>query len=197
MSLTYVALLRGINVGGKNKLPMQDLVEMFVEAGCDNVRSFIQSGNVIFSAAPGAPERLPSLISTRISERFGYKIPLILRTAEQVGDVISNNPFLNAGVAEEQLHVLFLAHLPASRRIQDLDPDRSPPDAFKVRGQEIYLRLPDGAARTKLTNQYFDSKLRTTSTGRNWRTVTKLFELMEGQGFPNSATEARKHRDER
>jgi len=197
MSVTYVALLRGINVGGKNKLPMEDLIEMFVEAGCGNVRTYIQSGNVIFSAAPGGSARLPSLIATRISKRFGYKIPLVLRTAEQMGDVISSNPFLNAGVAEEQLHVLFLADLPASRRIQDLHLDRSPPDAFKVRGQEIYLRLPDGAARTKLTNQYFDSKLRTTSTGRNWRTVTRLFELMEGQGFPNSAAEARKHKDER
>jgi uncharacterized protein (DUF1697 family) len=88
--------------------------------------------------------------------------------------------FFKAGVAEKELYVLFLADLPALRCIQDLDPDRSPPDAFKVRGREIYLRLPNGAARTKLTNQYFDSKLRTVSTARNWRTVTKLFELMEG-----------------
>ncbi len=143
------------------------------------MRSFIQSGNVIFSAAPGAPERLPSLISTRISKRFGYRIQLILRTAEQMGNVISNNPFLKAGAAEKELYVLFLADLPASRSVRDLDPDRSPPDAFNVRGQEIYLRLPNGGARTKLTNQYFDSKLRTTSTARNWRTVTKVFDLME------------------
>jgi uncharacterized protein (DUF1697 family) len=180
MSATYVALLRGINVGGKNKLSMQDLVEMFVKAGCDNVRSFIQSGNVIFSAAPGAPERLPSLISTRITKRFGYKIPLVVRSAEQVGKVLSDNPFLKPGVAEEELRVLFLADMPASQRVENLDPNRSPPDAFKVRGQEIYLRLPNGAGRTKLTNQYFDSKLGTTSTSRNWRTVTKLFELMKG-----------------
>jgi len=197
MSVTYVALLRGINVGGKNKLPMKDLVEMFVEAGCGNVRTYIQSGNVIFSAAPGASARLPDLIAARISKRFGYKIASVLRTAEQIGKVISNNPFLNAGVTEEKLYVLFLAGLPASRRIEELDPDRSPPDAFKVRGQEIYLRLPNGAGRTKLTNQYFDSKLGTTSTARNWRTVTRLFELMEGQGLANSATEARKQRNKR
>jgi uncharacterized protein (DUF1697 family) len=170
---------------------------MFAEAGCDNVRTYIQSGNVIFNATPVVSARLHGPIATRISKSFGYKIPLVLRTAEQMGDVISNNPFLNAGAAEKELHVLFLADLPASRRVEDLDPDRSPPDAFKVRGQEIYLRLPNGAGRTKLTNQYFDWKLRTTSTGRNWRTMTKLFELMEGQGFPNSAAEARKHKDER
>jgi uncharacterized protein (DUF1697 family) len=159
---------------------MEDLIEMFVQAGCGSVRTYIQSGNVIFCAAPSVSAALPSRIATRISKRFGYKIPLVLRTARQIGYVISKNPFLSAGVAEEELHVLFLGDLPASRLIEALDPDRSPPDTFEVRGQEIYLRLPNGMARTKLTNQYFDSKLRTTSTARNWRTVTKLFELMEG-----------------
>jgi len=178
MPAIHVALLRGINVGGKNKRPMKDLVEMFVEVGCADVRNFIQSGNVIFSAAPALSARLPSLISAQIAKRFGYKIPVVLRTSEQLGKVIRNNPFLKTGVADEELHVLFLADMPASRNVEDLDPDRSPPDSFEVRGQEVYLRLPNGAARTKLTNQYFDSKLATTSTGRNWRTVTKLFELM-------------------
>ena len=180
MPITSVALLRAINLGGKNKLPMEDLIEMFVQAGCGNVRTYIQSGNVIFSAAKGASARLPGLIAAQISNRFGFKVPVVLRTAEQMGNVISNNPFLNRGVAEEELHVLFLADLPAPPCVQDLDPDRSPPDAFEFRGQEVYLRLPNGVGRTKLTNQYFDSKLRTTSTGRNWRTVTKLFELMRG-----------------
>jgi uncharacterized protein (DUF1697 family) len=179
MPVTHVALLRGINVGGKNKLPMKDLVEMFVEAGCGDVRSYIQSGNVIFSAAPALSARLPNLISAQVAKRFGYKIPVVLRTSEQLGKVIRNNPFLKTGVAEEELHVLFLADVPASRNVEDLDPDRSTPDAFQVRGQEVYLRLPNGVANTKLTNQYFDAKLATTSTGRNWRTVTKLFELMK------------------
>jgi uncharacterized protein (DUF1697 family) len=93
---------------------------------------------------------------------------------------VANNPFLAAGAADETLHVLFLADPPSPRRVADLDPDRSPPDAFVVLGQEVYLRLPHGAARTKLTNAYFDARLATTSTGRNWRTVTKLLALMEG-----------------
>jgi uncharacterized protein (DUF1697 family) len=177
--LTYVALLRGINVGGKNKVPIKDLTEVFLEARCSEVRTYIQSGNVIFNSSSGLAQRLPLLITARIRERFGYTIPVVLRTVGQLGKVVRTNPFLRAGVAENELHVLFLADLPASRRVEDLDPDRSPPDTFQVLGQEVYLRLPNGAARTKLTNQYFDSKLATTSTGRNWRTVTKLFELME------------------
>jgi uncharacterized protein (DUF1697 family) len=173
----YVALLRGVNVGGKNKLPMKDLIEVFVEAGCDNVRTYIQSGNVVFSASAKLAARLPGLAAAQIAKRFGYKTPVVLRTSEQLSDVIRKNPFLKLGAAEETLHVLFLADMPGSGRVDALDPDRSPPDTFLVRGQEVYLQLPNGAARSKLTNAYFDSKLVTTSTGRNWRTVNKLLEL--------------------
>lgn len=180
--VTYLALLRGINVGGKNKLPMRDLRDTFVEAGCDDVRTYIQSGNVIFRAAPSVAAELPVLIATRIAERFGYRTPVLLRTAEQLQDVLLNNPFLAMGAAEETLHVLFLADLPSADRVADLDPDRSPPDRFIVQGQEVYLQLPRGVANSKLTNAYFDSKLATTSTGRNWRTVTTLHDLMKGDG---------------
>jgi uncharacterized protein (DUF1697 family) len=178
MPLTHLALLRGINLGAKNKLPMKDLGEMFASAGCGKVRTFIQSGNVIFVAAPGRADRMPDLIRGQIAKHFGYQVPIVLRTTEQLANVIRNNPFLKAGVAEQELHVLFLGDLPAPRAVQSLDPDRSPPDEFRIAGREIYLRLPNGVGRSKLNNQYFDSRLGTISTGRNWRTVTKLFELM-------------------
>ena len=180
MSETYVALLRGINVGGKNKLPMKDLAEIFVEAGCDGVRTYIQSGNVIFRASSSVASELSVRVTARIAERFGIRAPVQTRTAEQLRDVVFNNPFLLAGEAEETLHVMFLADLPSQRRVDDLDPDRSPPDRFIVQGREVFLQLPNGVANSKLTNDYFDSKLATTSTGRNWRTVTKLLELIEG-----------------
>lgn len=180
MSETYLALLRGINVGGKNKLPMNDLRDLFAAAGCRDVRTYIQSGNVLFRADAAALAPLPGIITARIAERFGYRAPVVLRTAGEIGAVIRHNPFIAAGAAEETLHVLFLAGEPDARNVAALDPDRSPPDAFVVRGKEIYLHLPNGAGRTKLTNGYFDAKLATTSTGRNWRTVTTLFALMEG-----------------
>ena len=180
MSTRYLALLRGINVGGKNKLPMKDVVELFVEAGCRDVRTYIQSGNVLFTADPHAVASLPKGVSARIAERFGYHVPVVVRTATQLDEVVHGNPFIERGVAEDALHVLFLADRPDARRVAALDPDRSPPDAFVVRGQEVYLWLPNGAGRTKLTTDYFDAALATISTGRNWRTVTKLFELMDG-----------------
>ena len=171
-----LALLRGINVGGRNTLPMRDLAGMFEEAGCGNVRTFIQSGNVIFTSTAGVSKRLAGVVSSRIEERFGYQVRVILRTAQQLRDVISNNPFAHA---EDILHVMFLADRPGPANIAALDPHRSSPDRFIVSGQEIYLHLPNGMARSKLTNAWFDSALRTVSTVRNWRTVTKLLALME------------------
>jgi uncharacterized protein (DUF1697 family) len=180
MPATYVALLRGINVGGKNPLPMKALAEEFVAVGCEHVRTFIQSGNVIFSAPPGKDEgELARLLCERLAERFSYTAALVLRTAEELRAAIATNPYLALGAPEETLHVMFLTATPDTARVEKLDPDRSPGDEYRVIGREIYLHLPNGMARTKLTNAYFDSKLDVTSTARNWRTTTKLLELME------------------
>ncbi|HEY6376537.1 MAG TPA: DUF1697 domain-containing protein [Edaphobacter sp.] len=173
-----VALLRGINVGGKNILPMKELAAMFVASGCGDVATYIQSGNVVFSAGAGVAKGLAGLISQRIEERFGLRIPVVMRTDEELGAVIRENPYLKGGVPEELLHVYFLADVPGAAEVGKLDPLRSAPDAFSVRGREVYLHLPNGMARTKLTNAYFDSKLGTVSTARNWRTVLKLYEMM-------------------
>jgi uncharacterized protein (DUF1697 family) len=178
MMATHVALLRGVNVGGKNKLPMKELAGMFIDAGCDGVQTYIQSGNVIFRAESRIVEKLPAVIADQIANRFGYRIPIVLRTTEEMRAVVSRNPFIAAGAREDFLHVLFLAGEPDSDRISHLDAQRSPPDLFTVSGRDVYLYLPNGAGRTKLTNNYFDTKLDTISTGRNWRTVVKLIEVM-------------------
>jgi uncharacterized protein (DUF1697 family) len=177
---THLALLRGINVGGKNRLPMTALAELFVEAGCKDVRTYIQSGNVIFNASPRVSALVTDRIAADIAKRFGYRTPVILRTTEQLREVAGRNPFLEAGAAPDALYVMFLTGTPSPLSVEKLDPDRSPPDAFRVCGQDVYLHLPVGVANSKLTNAYFDSKLATTGTSRNWRTVTKLLELMDG-----------------
>ncbi len=181
---TYLVLLRGINVGGKNKLPMKDLVDMFGAAGCRRVRSYIQSGNVVFEASPDLAASLPGVISGEIAAKFGFRVPVITRTVEQVRGVLLGNPYLATGAAEDTLHVFFLADPPGPDRVATLEPDRSPPDEFAVRGSEVFARLPEGMARTKLTNAYFDARLATISTARNWRTVAKLLELMEAPPGP-------------
>lgn len=178
MGNRYVALLRGINVGGKNKLPMKELTAMFTEAGCRETQTYIQSGNVIFAAEPAAVVSLSDVISARILERFGYDVPVIVRNAEQMQAVVDGNPFLAEGAPEETLHVMFLRERPGEEDVRRLNPDRSPPDELRVLGGEVYLRLPNGAGRTKLTTDYIDRTLRTISTARNWRTVTTLAQMM-------------------
>src|SRR5271154_6063977 len=106
---SYLALLRGINVGGKNKLPMITLAEMFVEAGCKDVRTYIQSGNVIFNASPSVYSRISDRITAQIAKQLGYRTPVILRTAGQLREVLEGNPFLTLGGDEKALYVMFLA----------------------------------------------------------------------------------------
>jgi uncharacterized protein (DUF1697 family) len=173
---TQVALLRGINVGGKNKLPMVELAALFEESGCTEVRTFIQSGNVIFRAPKKTTARLAGIVAEKIAQRYGYRTPVILRSMDQMREVAAGNPFPGG---EENLHVMFLQDRPNAQQIAVLDPDRSPPERFMVRGAEVYLHLLLGAGQSKLTNAWFDSRLTTVSTIRNWRTVTKLLELME------------------
>jgi uncharacterized protein (DUF1697 family) len=176
-AVKHVALLRGINVGGRNPLPMKDLARLFERTGCENVRTYIQSGNVIFEG-PAQPRKVAEAVSAAIQKKFGYKIPVVLRTAPQLNEIIRGNPFLWKTDAK-WLHVYFLADLPSSQAIATLDAARSTPDVFHVAGREIYLHLPNGMARTKLTNAYFDSKLATVCTARNWATILKLSEMME------------------
>ena len=153
---------------------------MFVEAGCQDVRTYIQSGNVLFRTGPTAAEDIPSRISASILDRFGYRVPVVTRTAQELEEIVQRNPFLQAGAETDKLHVAFLAEQPDDAQVDALDPNRSPGDEFTVLGREIYLHCPNGLARTKLTNSYFDSKLSTISTMRNWKTVLKILELAAG-----------------
>ena len=175
----HVALLRGVNVGGANKLAMSDLKAIFEGAGCSRVETIIQSGNVVFAAPSALVGDLAAIVAAEIKRRFGVETPVILRSGAEMRAILEGNPFLAAGVDPAVLHVMCLANRPSKDEIAALDPDRSPPDEFVVRDKDIYLHLPNGVARSKLTNAYFDKALRTIGTARNWRTMTKLCEAAE------------------
>jgi uncharacterized protein (DUF1697 family) len=175
--MKHVALLRAINVSGRNKLPMKDLAAMFEAAGCRDVATYIQSGNVVFSAPATVLKKLPQTISKGIADDFGHKVPVVIRSHEEIAAVVGGNPFLKAGEPEKTLHVVFLADPPNAEAVAKLDPQRSPPDRFIVTGQHIYLHLPNGAGQSKLTNAWMDSKLSTISTARNWATVLKVYQM--------------------
>ncbi len=177
-----IALLRGINVGGKHKLPMSNLVSIFQKAGARQVQTYIQSGNVIFAAEATEIPRMRTDIMQFISRQFGWETPVITRTAQELSEIVRTNPFLRVGADDRNLHVAFLASPACSDRIAELDPRHSSPDEFVVQGREVYLNCPHGLARSKLTNDYFDSKLGTSSTFRNWKTTLRLLEFTLAYG---------------
>ncbi|HPF38332.1 MAG TPA: DUF1697 domain-containing protein [Phycisphaerae bacterium] len=178
MSKRYVALLRGINVGGRNKLPMKDLVSIFEAVGCADVRTYIQSGNVVFDADAATAKRVAAAVSDAIAAKLSLRAPVIQRDAKAFESVVAKHPLISRGADPATLFVMFLADRPKAVDVKRLDPDRSPGDAFVVTGREIYISCPNGAARSKLTNDYFDRALGTISTTRNWRTCLRLAEML-------------------
>jgi uncharacterized protein (DUF1697 family) len=174
----HVMLLRGINVGGKHMLPMSALTTMLVDAGCQNVRTYIQSGNVVLDATASLAKKLPSLISQRILDEAGFQPHILMRTGSEVAEIVARNPFQEPGIDPGLLLVGFLQDVPPARMIKGLDPDRSPGDRFAVRGREIYLHLRCGVAKSKLTYTYIEATLGTLGTFRNWRTALKIAEIV-------------------
>ncbi|MGZ4688946.1 MAG: DUF1697 domain-containing protein [Acidimicrobiia bacterium] len=173
----YVALLRGINVGGKNKVPRAELRSVFESLGHEDVVTYIQSGNVVFTSTAKSA-RLASDLGRAIEQEFGLQVPIIVRSRAELAKVVAGNPYLDADADSSKLHVTFLAAAPSRSAIATLDPDRCPPDEFTVSGKEIFMLMPNGMGRTKLTIDYFEKRLGTTGTARNWNTVNKLLDLM-------------------
>jgi uncharacterized protein (DUF1697 family) len=171
MTETYAALLRGVNVGGRGKLPMPALVKAFESLGYENVRSYIQSGNVVFRSTVTNPGDLSTGLERLLSEQFGLETRVLLRTHSELEAIAAGSPF------GEAVHVVFLDGTPQPTAVAALDPDRSPGDRFEVAGREIYLSLTSGAGRTKLTLDWLERRLGVAGTQRNWNTVLKLVEL--------------------
>jgi uncharacterized protein (DUF1697 family) len=170
---TYVALLRGVNVGGNRKLPMKELAPALAELGLEDVVTYIQSGNVVFRG-PAGKAKVAAQLEQAIDRRFGLDVTVMLRTPAELKKVIAANPYAKDTA---NVHVAFLDRKPAAAAVKKLDPDRSPPDEFAVVGSEVYLHFPNGYGRTKLGGDYLERVLGVRATARNWRTVTKLLEL--------------------
>jgi uncharacterized protein (DUF1697 family) len=174
---TFVALLRGINLGGTRMISMPELRSLLSEMGFEDVSTHVQSGNVVFKTSSRDPERLARGIEVRIAEGFRVDTTVFIRTPAELSEVGRGNPFEGRETDLTKLHVVFLSDRPTADAVSELDPNRSPPDEFSVRGREIYVHYPNGAGRSKLTIDYFEKRLGVRATARNWKTVTKLIEL--------------------
>jgi len=168
----YVALLRGVNLAGKNKVPMPELRALFESLGHTEVSTYIQSGNVLLtSVRPLKPKSL----ETALHDQFGFLVAVMLRTPQELERVVASNPFKGADTSK--LHVGFMAGEPSRQVVDNLDRDRFKPEEFVVQGHDLYLHLPNGVGRTKLP-AYLDRQLKIPFTIRNWNTVMKLLELI-------------------
>jgi uncharacterized protein (DUF1697 family) len=173
-----LALLRGVNLAGRSMLSMAELKSQLDASGLPDVRTHLNSGNLLVLPGSTDPPELARLIQEVIRDHFDLDITVIIRTREELEDVVARNPLLEQGVTGTQLHGIFLAETPDERRVADLDPDRSPPDRFVVSGKEIYVHYPRGSGRSKLNLDYFERTLDVTGTARNWNTVTRLLEML-------------------
>jgi uncharacterized protein (DUF1697 family) len=176
----HLALMRGINLAGKNKLAMRDLAAVFEQLGCSDVATRGNTGNVLFRAPAKLRKRLPEQVQAQLEQDFGVRSPAILRSHDELRSICEQNPFIAEGCDASKLHVAFLATEPERARVEALDPNRSAPDRFVVIGREIYMHCPNGLGRTKLSNAWFDSKLATISTVRTWNVVNELHALTGG-----------------
>ena len=172
----FIALLRGVNVGGKRKVAMADLKAVFAEAGGQDVTTYIQSGNVVFTHRSRSPKKLAADLEERVEATTGLAVPVYLRSAREWEDVIAANPFPDVDPAT--LHVAFLEGEPTPGSVDSIDRAGFAPEEFELVGREVYLHRPNGMARTKLPHAL--EALGRPMTVRNWRTVTKLAELAAG-----------------
>jgi uncharacterized protein (DUF1697 family) len=174
---TFVALLRGINVGGRSLVPMADLRALLSSLGLEDVVTYIQSGNVVFRSQSADEVQVATTLEREIAGAFDVGPAVLLRTPGELETIAAANPYLARKAERSKLHVVFLEREPATSAADRLDPERAPPDEFVLQGREIFLRLPNGAGRSKLTLDYFERVLGVRGTQRNWNTLLKLIEL--------------------
>lgn len=177
--ITWILLLRGINVGGRNRLPMDDLVSILESLGLEDVETYIQSGNVVFRSPGKVPPTLEDEIGAAIEESHGFRPRVLLLRARRLERAAGSNPFPEAEAEPKTLHVFFLASEPESPDVEALTGIASPSERFHLAEDVFYLHAPDGIGRSKLAANV-EKHLGVAATARNWRTVDRLREMARG-----------------
>lgn len=176
--ITYISMIRGINIGGK-RVKMAELRDLYVSMGFLDVKTYIQSGNVIFKSENNDQEDIVQKIVQKILETFNYSVKVVIRTLDDLNMVVKSSPFKDKN--EKYVHVTFLSDKPSQKIVQTIIPENikgiKDSEQYIISAREIYLFLPEGYGRTKLNNNFFEKKLELSATTRNWKTVNKLLEI--------------------
>ncbi len=172
----YVALLRGVNVAGHARVSMEELRKCFESQGLEKVRTYIQSGNVVFEHKIANVSGLVEKIENGIKAVFGLDVRVIIRTRAEMSRVIENTPF--RAEEHDKAHLTFLSAEPKDVSTRELEAVKDKAEKFLVSGREVYLYCPNGYGRSKLSNSFFERKLKVSATTRNWRTVNVLYKMI-------------------
>jgi uncharacterized protein (DUF1697 family) len=175
---TYISILRGINVGGSKIIKMDALRKMYEDMNFKNIETYIQSGNVIFQNRTTDCETLELKINKKIKDIFSFDIPVIVKTQSEMKIIFLNNIFVNKFSKDiNTLHVTFLSKKPDQKDIDEMNPVLGN-DEYFFTDNAIYLSCPNGYSNSKLTNNFFENKLKVKATTRNWKTVTEIMKIM-------------------
>ncbi len=175
--MRYIALLRGINVGGHNKIKMESLREMFSALGFDNVKSYINSGNVAFDTRKSDNIKLASKIAEAIEKEFTLAIKVLVRSKPEIEDIVENNPFEGRFENDKDLHVFFLDEIMPPEKCESLLSQANTNEMIAIRNLEIFCLLRVSVLDSLIGKGFIDKKLKVPTTARNWRTVKKIAEL--------------------
>jgi uncharacterized protein (DUF1697 family) len=173
---TYVALFRGINVGGRNRLPMRELVDVLRGMGLQGIRTYIQSGNVVFQSDATDTLRLGESISVAVSESHGFSPRVLVLTLDEFEAAAESNPFPEAVSDHKTLHLYFLSAEPENPDLEALESIRADSERFTLQGKVFYLHAPDGIGRSRLAARV-EKALGVAATARNWRSVTEIMAM--------------------
>ncbi|MFA7360175.1 MAG: DUF1697 domain-containing protein [Candidatus Kapaibacterium sp.] len=177
---TYISVLRGINVSGHRVIKMDALKKSYAELGFTNILTYIQSGNVIFQFKKSDHLKIENVIKNKISDEYGFDVPVIVKDAIDLKNVVKNNSFLNnKNVDFSKLHVTFLSAIPAKSEVKRIKEIDFSPEEFIICDDIIYLYCPGGYGNTKLNNNFFENKLKVKATNRNWKTVNELCKIAD------------------
>jgi len=173
---SYVALFRGVNVGGRNILPMEDLRELLRGLGCREVRTYIQSGNAVFRHAEDAASRLADRIREAVASSHGFEPEVMILTVAALGGAARANPFPEGEDDPSKLHLFFLTAVPTAPDFETIEEVRTASERFEVIGSVAYLHAPEGIGRSKLATRV-ERALGVEGTARNWRSVSKILDM--------------------
>lgn len=179
---TYIAILRGINITGHHLIRMDDLKALAESQGLINVSTYIQSGNLVFGYEQSDHEKLAGILENSIRQKFGFQVPVIIRTISQMVLVYENNPFVTERQENiDKLYVTFFAKLPSFDSQLINYHNEFLPDEFIISTDRAYVLCQNGYGTTKINNQFFENKLKVTATTRNWKTVRQLVNMAQNR----------------